>query len=63
MLIENKSSSYPAMNTRKRELCASYNQLPFIGGTHPKRKKNSILWLKKKKIMEVCFQVLEDYLQ
>ncbi len=27
MLIENKSSSYPEIKTRKRELCASYNQL------------------------------------
>ena len=30
MLIENKSSSYPEIETRKRELCASYNQLPTI---------------------------------
>ena len=28
MLIENKSSSYSEMKSRKRELCASYNQLP-----------------------------------
>jgi hypothetical protein len=27
MLIENKSSSYPEMKPRKRELCALYNQL------------------------------------
>ena len=27
MLIENKSSSYPEIKTRKRELCAPYNQL------------------------------------
>ena len=30
MRIENKSSSYPEIETRKRELCASYNQLPNI---------------------------------
>ena len=30
MLIENKSSSYPEIKTRKRELCASYNQLANI---------------------------------
>ena len=30
MLIENKSSSYPEIKTRKPELCASYNQLPVI---------------------------------
>ena len=30
MLIENKSSSYPENNTRKRELCAPYNQLGKI---------------------------------
>jgi hypothetical protein len=30
MLIENKSSSYPEIKTRKRELCASYNQLSNI---------------------------------
>ena len=30
MLIENKSSSYPEVKTRKRELCAPYNQLPTI---------------------------------
>jgi hypothetical protein len=27
MLIENKSSSYPEIKTRKRELYAPYNQL------------------------------------
>ena len=31
MLIENKSTSYSDMKTRKRELCASYNQLYAIG--------------------------------
>jgi hypothetical protein len=30
MLIENKSFTYSDMNTRKRELCALYNQLPII---------------------------------
>jgi hypothetical protein len=30
MLIENKSSSYPEIKTRKRELCAPYNQLANI---------------------------------
>jgi len=30
MRNENKSSSYPEINTRKRELCAPYKPLPFI---------------------------------
>jgi hypothetical protein len=30
MRIEHKSSCYPEINTRKRELCASYNQLAII---------------------------------
>ena len=36
MLIENKSSSYPEIKTRKRELCALYNQLAIIKNqNHP----------------------------
>jgi hypothetical protein len=39
MRIEHKSSSYPEIETRKRELCAPYNQLANIMNSKQKTKK------------------------
>jgi hypothetical protein len=41
MLIENKCSSYPEMNTRKRELCNAYKPLAKITIKIGKRKNNN----------------------